>query len=64
MTTWFLLYERRRGSKSWTLTCNGGDGGLGMTEFSSERRAVKAQALRLTLDPEWETRVMKLEIPT
>ena len=64
MTTWYLLFERRVGSKSWTLTYGGNEGGLNLTKFAVKHNAETAQRKRREVDAGWETTIVKVEIPT
>lgn len=64
MTTWWIVFERRKGSKCWTPTI----GGLLAGTFAfwvSESDAKKEVATRINCYPrseEWEHRIVKVEV--
>jgi hypothetical protein len=64
MTTWWIVFERRKGSKCWTAT----DSGLNTySRFkASEELALEDVAYRESREgyaEKWETKIVKVDVP-
>ena len=65
MTTWWRVFERRKGSFSWTPTCVGSEG-LGITFFASKNKAEEEVSRRRSAQwysEKWENKIGKVEFP-
>jgi hypothetical protein len=65
MTTWWIVFERRKGSKTWTPTINGGYV-VDCVCLASEASAKREVAERESWDgysEKWEHRIVKVDVP-
>ena len=65
MTTWWIVFERRKGSKTWTPTVFGykSDKCVFHSSFEEAANETFDRAAYYEEGKKWEYKIMKMEIP-
>ena len=62
MTTWWIVFERRKGSKTWTPTTNGNDGGAFYASESDAKNEIYERDSWEGYVENWEHTTVKVEV--